>query len=91
MLLFLCIVSSHLGAAACCCCVHRQLKPLAWAEYGPQKLYVLQRNLTIRSTFKPYGLLDFQQLERKVLLDAGVTVTFKSIVLQNIRCVQQPL
>lgn len=47
---------------------------------------MLRRNLTVRSTIKPYGLLDFQLLERKVLLAAGVTVRFQSIVLQNIRC-----
>ncbi|WIA13591.1 hypothetical protein OEZ85_007157 [Tetradesmus obliquus] len=62
-----------------------QLKPAAWAEFGSSKLYTLTRNLTIRSTFKPYGLMDFQLLERKVLIDAGVTVTFSSVVLQNVR------
>lgn len=64
-----------------------QLKPAAWAEFGSSKLYTLTRNLTIRSTFKPYGLMDFQLLERKVLVDAGVTVTFSSVVLQNVRWV----
>uniref|UniRef100_A0A383WP55 Protein kinase domain-containing protein n=1 Tax=Tetradesmus obliquus TaxID=3088 RepID=A0A383WP55_TETOB len=62
-----------------------QLKPAAWAEFGSSKLYTLTRNLTIRSTFKPYGLMDFQLLERKVLVDAGVTVTFSSVVLQNVK------
>jgi hypothetical protein len=67
-------------------CLLLQLKPLAWMAYGPSNFFVLRRNLTIRSTFKPYGLIDFQLLERKVLLDAGVTVTYRDIVLQNIRC-----
>lgn len=62
-----------------------QLKPAAWARYDGDNLVVLNRNLTIRSTAKPFGLMDFQQLERKILIQSGVTVTFESIVLQNVR------
>lgn len=62
-----------------------QLKSAAWAKYGGDNLVVLNRNLTIRSTVKPFGLMDFQQLERKILINPGVTVMFESIVLQNVR------
>jgi hypothetical protein len=82
-----CCCSDVCGLCFFCCLLLLQLKPLAWALYGPGNLYVLRRNLTIHSTYKPLGLMDFQLLERKVLLEAGVTVTFNNILLQNIRCV----
>ncbi|KAF6251428.1 hypothetical protein COO60DRAFT_620396 [Scenedesmus sp. NREL 46B-D3] len=62
-----------------------QLKPSAWADYGSGNMFVLRRNITIHSTYEPLGLMDFQLMERKVLLDAGVTLTFHDIVLQNVR------
>lgn len=79
-------ISCYLSAV----CVLRlllQLKPSAWADYGSGNMFVLRRNVTIHSTYEPLGLMDFQLMERQVLLDAGVTLTFHDIVLQNVRFV----
>eukprot|EP00882_Tetradesmus_deserticola_P013577 GHRQ01014414.1.p1 GENE.GHRQ01014414.1~~GHRQ01014414.1.p1 ORF type:complete len:380 (+),score=89.24 GHRQ01014414.1:383-1522(+) len=66
-------------------CSRYQLHPNVWSVYGPGNLFTLRRNLTITSAYQLLGILDFQMLERKVLLDDGVAITFQDIALQNIR------
>jgi hypothetical protein len=59
-------------------CSHR-------AIFNRTNPYVLERNLTIRSSAPPeLGQMDFRFLMRKVLLAKGITLTMDYLVLRNI-------
>lgn len=61
---------------ACCACR---------ARFNRSSPYVLDRNLTIRSSAPPeLGQMDFQFLARKVLIAPQVTLRLEQLVLRNV-------
>eukprot|EP00775_Hariotina_reticulata_P005704 gene5704-5944_t len=61
------------------------LSNTAWAVFNEEQPYLLKRDLNIHSVLDPVGILDFQFMQRKVLIASGVTVTMERLALQNIR------
>lgn len=53
--------------------------------FTADKPYLLERDLLVRSTIKPYGQLDFQFLDGKVLIASNITLTFKQLALRNVK------